>query len=66
MGGSSRDLSQDLHYCELSAQTDRHTAIEIFVQSNKSSVKVNEFDIAVALASREGDENLRRTHQRIP
>ena len=52
-------LRRDLHYCELSAQTDRHTAIEIFVQSNKSSVKVNEFDIAVALASREGDENLR-------
>ncbi len=52
-------LRRDLHYCELSAQTDKHTAIDIFVQSNKSSVKVNEFDIAVALASGKGDENLR-------
>ena len=52
-------LRRDLHYCELDAQTERDTAIDIFVQSNKSSVKVNEFDIAVALASQTGDENLR-------
>ena len=48
-----------LHYFELDAETDKNTAIEIFVQSNKSSVKVNDFDIAVALALDEGDEDLR-------
>ena len=52
-------LRHDLHYCELGADTDKNTAIDIFMQSNKSSVKVNDFDIAVALASDEGDENLR-------
>ena len=52
-------LQRDLHYCELDADTEKDKAIEIFVQSNKSSVKVNDFDIAVALALDEGDENLR-------
>ena len=52
-------LTRDLHYCELPAQTDREIAIDIFVQSNKSSVRVNEFDIAVALAMERGEEDLR-------
>ena len=52
-------MQRDLHYCELEVDTDKDAAIDIFVQSNKSSVKVNEFDIAVALALEEGEENLR-------
>ena len=52
-------LRRDLHYCELPADIDRDKAVEIFIQSNRSSVKVNEFDIAVALAMNKGEENLR-------
>ena len=52
-------LGRDLHYCELGAETTRREAIDIFVQSNKSSVRVNEFDIAVALAEEEADLHLR-------
>ena len=48
-----------LHFCELEADTDKRTAIDIFVQSNRSSVKVNEFDIAVALALDKGELELR-------
>ena len=50
---------RELHYCELPASTDRRAAIDIFVQSNRSSVRVNEFDIAVALALDEGGLELR-------
>lgn len=49
---------REIHYCVLPASTSRDDAINIFVQSNQSSVKVTEFDIAVALAtdnSREED-----------
>ena len=52
-------LKRDLHYFELGSETDRRLAIDIFVQSNQSSVKVNEFDIAVALALGEAETNLR-------
>lgn len=55
---------RSLHYCLLDQSTDKRTAIQIFVESNKSSVKVNEFDIAVALALDRGDEQLReRIHE---
>ena len=50
---------RELHYCELPATTDRRAAIDIFVQSNRSSVRVNEFDIAVALALDEAELELR-------
>ena len=52
-------LKRDLHYFELEPETNRRLAIDIFVQSNQSSVKVNEFDIAVALALGEAETNLR-------
>lgn len=52
-------MRRELYYCSLGSETEKHAAIEIFVQSNKSSVKVNEFDIAVALALKGGDESLR-------
>ena len=48
-----------LHFCRLGADTDKARAIDIFVQSNRSSVRVNEFDIAVALALEEGELELR-------
>ncbi len=50
-------LKRYLQYCELPAETSRETAIDIFVQSNKSSVKVSGFDIAVALATEKGDDD---------
>lgn len=50
---------RELHHCELPSGTDRRAAIDIFVQSNRSSVRVNEFDIAVALALDEGELELR-------
>ena len=52
-------LQRDLHYCELDADTSAEVAVEIFIQSNKSSVRVNDFDIAVALALDKGEEDLR-------
>ena len=52
-------MGQTLHYCELSSDTTRREAIDIFVQSNKSSVKVGEFDIAVALAEEEANLRVR-------
>ena len=48
-----------LHYCVLGTDTTDEKAIEIFVESNQSPVKVNEFDIAVALAFAGGAEELR-------
>ena len=53
-------LRPELHYFELPADTERDKAIHIFVQSNKSSVKVNEFDIAVAIALEQGGDDLRK------
>lgn len=50
---------RSLHYWALGPDTDRRTAIDIFIQSNKSSVRVNEFDIAVAMALDEGELELR-------
>ena len=50
-------LMRFIRYCELPATTSRDEAIDIFVQSNKSSAKVTEFDIAVALATDKGDGN---------
>lgn len=48
-----------LHYCVLGTDTAYEKAIEIFIESNQSPVKVNEFDIVVALAFAEGNEELR-------
>lgn len=48
-----------LHFCTLDADTDKRTAIDIFVESNQSSVRVNEFDIAVALALDKGELAMR-------
>ena len=46
-------------YCWLPASIDRSTATEIFVETNTSSVKIKRFDIEVANARGEHDEDLR-------
>ena len=52
-------FDRHLHYCVLGTDTSDVMAIEIFVESNQSPVRVNEFDIAVALAFAGGEEELR-------
>lgn len=58
--GTQLMLKRDLHYCEIDATVSKNTAIDIFIQSNKSSARVNEFDIAVAIAVDQGGEDLRQ------
>ena len=48
-----------LHYCALPKGTDRSVAINIFVETNQSSAKIKEFDIVVARAQAQYDEDLR-------
>ena len=48
-------------YCWLPASIDRSAATEIFVETNTSSVKIKRFDIEVANARGEHDEDLRNS-----
>ena len=48
-------------YCWLPASIDRSTATQIFVETNTSSVRIKRFDIEVASARGEYDEDLRNT-----
>ena len=48
-----------LQYCLLHANTDRDTAVDIFIDVNKSAVKLKDIDIAVALAEAEHEADLR-------
>lgn len=48
-----------LRYCLLHGDTDRNTAIDIFIDVNKSAVKLKDIDIAVALAAAEHGADLR-------
>ena len=52
-------LERNLHYCVLPAETEPTVAIDIFVETNKSSAKIKRFDIAVALAQGKYEEDLR-------
>lgn len=52
-------IERDLHYCVLPPETDPHVAIKIFVETNKSSATIKMFDIVVALAQGDHDEDLR-------
>lgn len=49
-----------LQYCLLSKETDRDTAVDIFINVNRSAVKLKEIDIAVAIAEAEHGIDLRR------
>ncbi len=50
---------RDLQYCILPAETDPNVAINIFVETNKSSATIKMFDIVVATAQGSHEEDLR-------
>lgn len=50
---------RDLWYCMLPSSTVADVAIEIFVETNSSSVKIKEFDIVVARARGDYGDDLR-------
>ncbi len=52
-------IERDLHYCVLAAETEPKVAIDIFVETNKSSATIKRFDIVVALAQGLHGEDLR-------
>ena len=52
-------MKHELHYCQMPTNTAPRVAIDVFVKTNQSSVKIKEFDLAVALARRDHDANLR-------
>ena len=52
-------LERKLQYCALPAETDPTVAIDIFVETNKSSLTIKRFDIVVAIAQEVHEEDLR-------
>ena len=54
-------FDRSIWYCWLPASIDRSAATEIFVETNTSSVKIKRFDIEVANARGEHDEDLRQS-----
>lgn len=50
---------REIWYCLLPKTIDRSTATEIFIETNTSSVRIRRFDIEVANARGEHDEDLR-------
>ena len=52
-------IERELHYCVLPAETEPQVAIDIFVETNKSSATIKRFDIVVALAQGKYGEDLR-------
>ena len=52
-------LKRNLHYCVLPSDTDPKVAIDIFIQTNKSSLTIKMFDIAIAIAQGSHKEDLR-------
>lgn len=59
----SRLFDRTLWYCELPISFDRRSATEIFVETNTSSVRIKRFDIEVANARGDHDDDLRNTIQ---
>ena len=58
-----RLFNRDLWFCLLPSTTDRTEATDIFVATNTSSVKINRFDIEVASARGQFNQNLREMIQ---
>lgn len=58
-------LTHELHYCSLPTDTQPSVAINIFVETNKSSATIKTFDIVVALAQQAHKENLRQRIKRL-
>lgn len=52
-------LERKLYYCALPNETERNVAIEVFVETNKSSATIKRFDIVVALAQGDYREDIR-------
>ena len=52
-------MHRRLHYCRLAAEIDRNVAVDIFVETNKSSATIKRFDIVVAIAEGDYEEDLR-------
>ena len=52
-------MEPQLQYCVLRKDTDRDTSIDIFINVNRSAVKLKEVDIAVALAEADHGVDLR-------
>ncbi len=52
-------IAPKLQYCLLKSDTDADTAIDIFINVNRSVVKLKQVDIAVALAQADHDEDMR-------
>ena len=52
-------MEPQLQYCVLRKDTDRDTSIDIFINVNRSAVKLREVDIAVALAEADHGVDLR-------
>ncbi|WP_419861459.1 GmrSD restriction endonuclease domain-containing protein [Candidatus Palauibacter sp.] len=52
-------IAPRLQYCLLSRDTERDTAIDIFINVNRSAVKLKEVDIAVAIAEADHGVDLR-------
>ena len=53
-------LGQRLHFCRLPPTTTEAEAVTTFIQANRSSVKVSEVDIAIAVAQHVADLDLRQ------
>lgn len=53
-------LNRELHYCVVPARTPAHVAIDIFVDTNQSSATIRRFDLVVAIAEQDYEEDLRR------
>lgn len=52
-------LNAKLQYCRLDDDTDPDTAIDIFINVNRSAIKLKQVDIAVAIARANHGEDLR-------
>lgn len=52
-------LGRQLYYCALDAKVSPNTALNIFIETNKSSAVIKWFDIVVAIAEEKHEENLR-------
>ena len=58
-------MSRDISFYALPSDTPRETAINVFIKSNESSVKISRFDIAVATIEQKKQEPLRELIENI-
>ena len=52
-------LNPKLQYCSLANDTESDTAIDIFINVNRSAIKLKQVDIVIAIARADHDEDLR-------